>query len=63
MLPPMEPLTAESLAALARERGLALTERELQGLVPLVQAGRVLIEALDRLDLAQVEPASQYRIL
>jgi hypothetical protein len=59
----MEPLTREMLGAVARERGLDLTAAELDGLLPLVQAGRALMAAAEGLDLLAVEPASQYRML
>jgi len=56
----MEPLTVESLRALAVERGLDLTDRELEALLPLVQGGRALMATLP--PLGDVEPASQYRM-
>ena len=56
----MEPLTTDTLRTLARERGLDLTDRELESLLPLVQAGRAMLEALPPLNDA--EPASQYRM-
>ena len=59
---PKEPLTVEMLRGLAAERGLPLTDQELQALLPLVQAGRALMESLPPLD-ERLEPASQYRIL
>lgn len=55
-------LTIGALRDMARERGLDLTEAELQGLLPLVQAGRALMAATATLPLRDVEPASQYRI-
>lgn len=57
----MEPLTIDALRTLARERGLDLTDRELEGLLPLVQAGRAAMESLP--PLGDIEPASQYRML
>ena len=59
----MNDLTIDALRALALERGLDLTETELEGLLPLVQAGRGLLAATHSLSLRDVEPASQYRIL
>lgn len=59
----MEPLTLETLGALARERGLDLTERELAGLLPLVEAGRDMIGGLDALLARDDEPASHFHIL
>ena len=57
----MEPLTIDTLRTLARERGLDLTDQELEGLLPLVQAGRAMIASLP--PPADVEPACQYRML
>jgi hypothetical protein len=57
----MEPLTLDALRVLARERGLDLTDAELESLLPGVQAGRALMAAVP--PLGDVEPASQYRIL
>lgn len=57
----MEPLTIDTLRTLARERGLDLTDREPERLLPLVQAGRAMLETL--LPLGDAEPASQYRML
>ena len=59
----MDPLTLETLAALARERGLSLSERELAGLLPLVETGRVTIGGLDALLARDDEPASHFHIL
>jgi hypothetical protein len=59
----MDPLTLETLAALARERGLTLSERELAGLLPLVETGRVAIDGLDALLARDDEPASHFHIL
>lgn len=57
----MEPLTLDGLRVLARERGLDLTDRELESLLPMVQAGRALVAALP--PIGDAEPASQYRML
>jgi hypothetical protein len=59
----MEPLTTDALRLMARTRGLALTEAELEGLLPLVQAARALIDAIEIPAGSETEPASQYRIL
>jgi hypothetical protein len=59
----MDPLTLETLGALARERGLSLSERELAGLLPLVETGRVAISGLDALLARDDEPASHFHIL
>jgi hypothetical protein len=59
----MEPLTTDMLRTLAKAQGLELTDEELAGLLPLVQAGRAMMESLAAIPLADVEPASQYRML
>jgi hypothetical protein len=59
----MEPLTPDMLRALAQERGLALTDAELAGLLPLVEAGRGAIAALDELVVRDDEPSSHFHIL
>ena len=59
----MEPLTVDTLRTLAQERGLALTDAELDGLLPLVEAGRGMIAALDALLARDDEPASHFHIL
>jgi hypothetical protein len=59
----MTPLTIEALRSLASAQGMELTDEELKGLFPLVQAGRSLMESLAGLDLTDVEPAPQYRML
>jgi hypothetical protein len=61
MLPAMEPLTLEMLRTMARAQGLTLTDRELESLLPLVQAGRALLGALPPLP-PDAEPALQYRL-
>jgi hypothetical protein len=59
----MEPLTPDMLRTLAEERGLALTDTELAGLLPLVEAGRGMIAALDELLTRDDEPSSHFHIL
>jgi hypothetical protein len=59
----MEPLTLDTLRAMALAQGLALSDAELERLLPLVQAGRSAMDALDGLALDDVEPSSQYRVL
>jgi hypothetical protein len=59
----MEPLTLETLRTLARARGLGLSDDDLRGLLPLVEAGRGLLASLDSAALADVEPSAQYRVL
>lgn len=60
--PDMEKLTVDSLRTLAQAQGLELTDAELAGLLPLVEAGRAGLATIRDLPL-ETEPASQYRIL
>jgi hypothetical protein len=57
-----EPLTLESLRTLARARGLELSDAELSGLLPLVEAGRGMLATLDGALTRDTEPASYYRM-
>ena len=57
----MEKLTVDSLRTLAKAQGLELTDAELAGLLPLVEAGRAGLAAIHDIPLG-TEPASQYRI-
>jgi len=59
----MEPLTLDVLRTLAQERGLALTDAELTGLLPLVEASRGMIGALDEILARDDEPSSHFHIL
>lgn len=59
----MEPLTLETLRVLARARGLELTDAELAGLLPLVEAGRAMVATLDGALTRDAEPTSVYRVL
>lgn len=59
----MEPLTLETLRVLARARGLELTDAELAGLLPLVEAGRAMVATLDGALARDAEPTSVYRVL
>jgi predicted dehydrogenase len=59
----MEALTTDALRRMAEARGLALTDAELEGLLPLVQAARALIDTIEIPAGSETEPASQYRIL
>jgi hypothetical protein len=59
----MEPLTLDALRTLARARGLDLSDAELAGLLPLVEAGRAMIAALDGALTRDAEPTSYYRVL
>jgi len=58
----MESLTLDTLRVLAKAQGLDLTDEELAGLLPLVQASRSLMDSLRGFPL-EIEPSSQYRIL
>lgn len=59
----MAPLTADALRMLATLEGLELTEQELAGLLPVVQAWRSMMESLRDVLPGDLEPASQYRII
>ena len=59
----MEPLTIDTLRTLAKVQGLELTDDELAGLAPLVQAARSMMESLRDALPGDVEPASQYRMM
>ena len=58
----MSTLTLDDLRALARAQRLDLSDEDLAGLLPLVQAGRELMAGLDAAVGADVEPASQYHL-
>ena len=60
---PMEPISLDSLRVLARTQGLELSDEELAGLLPLVQAGRSLMDSLRETLTSDVEPSSQYRMM
>jgi len=57
------PLTIDTLRTLATLQGLELTDEELAGLLPVVQAGRSMAESLRGALPGDVEPAFQYRIM
>jgi hypothetical protein len=59
----MKVLTMDVLRRMAETRGLDLTGAELEGLLPLVQGARALIDAIEIPAGSETEPASQYRIL
>ncbi len=59
----MEPLTIETLRIIAKAQGLELSDQDLHRLLPLVQAGRSMMEALATIPVTEIEPTSQYRIL
>jgi hypothetical protein len=56
------PLDKDTLRALAQAQGLALSETDLDGLLPLVRAGRALIEELETAPLDEVEPTVLYHV-
>ena len=58
----MDPLTLDTLRTLAQSLGLALSDEELDGLLPLVQTGRAMMAALPPGALRDIEPACQYRL-
>ena len=58
-----EPLTLDALRTLARARGLDLSDAELGGLLPLVEAGRAILATLDDALTRETEPTSQFRML
>ena len=64
-MPPSEvtpPLTRDALRILARAQGLALSEADLDAVLPLVQATRALLDDLAGAPLADVEPTSLYQM-
>ena len=65
MLPRMTSptLTIDTLRILAAERGLSLTDPELERLLPLVQATRSGLDALREIPRPETEPAAQFRML
>ena len=58
----MDPLTLDTLRTLAQSLGLALSDEELDGLLPLVQTGRAIAAALPSEALRDIDPACQYRL-
>jgi len=56
------PLTRDALRILARAQGLALSEADLDAVLPLVQATRALLDDLAGAPLADVEPTSLYQM-
>lgn len=58
----MENLTIDALRASARAQGLEVGDEDLAAVLPLVQAGRGMMESLAEVPLDDIEPASQYRI-
>lgn len=57
------PITKDALRALAQAQGLTLSEADLDGLLPLVQATRALLDELAAAPLDDVEPTALYHML
>lgn len=57
------PLTKETLRVLAQAQEFALSDADLDGLLPLVQAMRTLMAELAAVPLEDVEPTSLYHML
>ena len=57
------PLTKEMLRILAQAQGLAVSDADLDGLLPLVRAMRAMMDELAAVPLEDVEPTSQYHML
>ena len=64
MASPDAPLsfTRDTLRVLARAQGLALSDADLDAVLPLVQATRVLLDELAGAPLDDVEPTSLYQM-
>lgn len=56
------PLTRDTLRVLAQAQGLALSEADLDAVLPLVQATRALLDELASAPLADVEPTTLYHM-
>jgi hypothetical protein len=63
MLARMEPLTLDTMRAVAKLRGFAWTDAELEAIRSAVDASLRLLAALEALPLASLDPTIQYRIL
>jgi Asp-tRNA(Asn)/Glu-tRNA(Gln) amidotransferase C subunit len=59
----MDALDTNTLDHLARLSGLRLAPGELEALRPLITRAADLLERLEALPLAAIEPATQYRVL
>lgn len=57
------PITKDTLRALALAQGLALSEADLDGLLPLARATRALIDELVAAPIGDVEPTALYHML
>ena len=56
-------ITKDALRALAQAQGLTLSEADLDGLLPLVQATRTLLDEMAAAPLDDVEPTALYHML
>jgi hypothetical protein len=62
MADPGPPLTRDTLRTVAQAQGLALSDADLDAVLPLVQATRTLLEELAGAPLHDVEPTSLYHM-
>ncbi len=62
MLPPME-ISLDTLQRITRLAGFEWTEAELEAIRPTLARTLDLLARLEALPLADVEPATQYRVL
>jgi Asp-tRNA(Asn)/Glu-tRNA(Gln) amidotransferase C subunit len=62
MLPPME-IDVDTLRRLARLGGFEWTDAELETIRPALARALEQLRGLEALPLADVEPATQYRVL
>ncbi len=60
---PAAPLTKETLRVLAQAQGFGLSDADLDGLLPLVQAVRAMMHELAAVPLEDVEPTALYQML
>lgn len=60
MADPGPPLTRDTLRIVAHAQGLALSDADLDAVLPLVQTARVLLDELASAPLQDVEPTSLY---
>jgi hypothetical protein len=58
----MTPLTLDDLRGMARAQGLDLSDADLAGLLPLVQAGREILTGLDPVLGPETEPTALYHV-
>lgn len=62
MLPPME-ISLDTLKRLTRLAGFDWADAELEAIRPTLERSVDLLARLETLPLAEVEPATQYRVL